>query len=268
MSNSDPLETCDKAINAVQRLQSSISKCNSNQIAATDLKFQAKGVSLAWFKSFRPDILPYLKVDDLSLIDKLLQELLDYSSRSVTKLKYLSLLKGLKKGILSIRPNLLTCNTGNINFGSRSSPPDFSTLVKDVRMVEILLNRWNETCKCITAGAPLAAMVMMGSLLESLFVAKVNSLQDKSSCFTCKTTPKDKVGTPYQLKEWTLKNYIDVFHELVWIRHTARDLSIVIRDYRNFVHPYKELTQGISIEEEDIQLMWAVFENMAKQILK
>src|SRR5262249_7683631 len=120
-------------------------------------------------------------------------------------------------------------------------PPDFSSLAADDKMKEILSRRWYECQRCIKAGAHLAATVMMGGLLEALFVARANRLDDKAPLFKATATPIDaKTKKPLALTEWTLRPYIDVGSELGWITRSGKDVAAVLRDYRNYVHPEKE----------------------------
>ena len=66
---------------------------------------------------------------------------------------------------------------------------------------------------------------MMGGLLEGLLLARVNSESNKSPIFTASAAPKDKQGKTLQLKEWTLRNYIAVAHELKWISQPIKDIG-------------------------------------------
>ncbi len=83
--------------------------------------------------------------------------------------------------------------------------------------------------KCVTVGAPLSAVVMMGGMLEGLRLARVNQLKDKSPVFKAANAPKDKAGNPLKLNEWGLKNYLDVAHEFAWISKTTRDVGEVVQ---------------------------------------
>ncbi len=134
-------------------------------------------------------------------------------------------------------------------------------------MQAILTRRWQETTLCLGAGAHLAATVMMGAMLEALLLSRVNHLSDKSSLFKTKSCPKDKKsGKPLSLQRWTLQHYIDAAREMGWIRQAARDVSVVLRDYRNYIHPSKELSHGARIEKEDSDMFWVVFQSLASQI--
>ena len=54
--------------------------------------------------------------------------------------------------------------------------PKFEPLISDPKMQAILIKRWQECVICVESGAPLAATVMMGGLLEGLLLAKINQL--------------------------------------------------------------------------------------------
>jgi hypothetical protein len=53
-------------------------------------------------------------------------------------------------------------------------------------MQEILARRWSEVHACIGANANLAATVMMGGLLETLLLARINVVVNKAAIFTAK----------------------------------------------------------------------------------
>jgi hypothetical protein len=149
------------------------------------------------------------------------------------------------------------------------SPPTFESLVADPAMRRVLTRRWDECTRCVAAGAPLAATVMMGGLLEALLLARVHRLTDKSAVFGASSTPRDgKTGKPLMLQEWTLRHYIDVAHELSWISSSAKDLGEVVRDYRNYIHPHKELTHGVHIDHHDARLFWEVAKGISRQLLE
>ena len=134
-------------------------------------------------------------------------------------------------------------------------------------MQAILRRRWKETSLCLKAGAHLAATVMMGGMLEAFLLARVNHLSDRSPLFNTSACPKSKrTGKPLPLQEWTLQHYIDVAHKMGWIREAARDVGVVLRDYRNYIHPAKELSHGVKIEKEDSDIFWVVFQKLVNQI--
>jgi hypothetical protein len=110
---------------------------------------------------------------------------------------------------------------------------------------------------------------MMGGLLEALLLSRVHRHPDKSAVFKAASAPRDsKTAKPLMLQEWTLRNYIDVAHELGWITSSAKDLGEVVRDYRNYIHPHKELTHGVHLGDHDARLFWEVAKGISRQLLE
>jgi hypothetical protein len=183
--------------------------------------------------------------------------------------RYDSLLKSIRKELVDVRNYTLTVSQNNAERTTADEPPKFDPLIADARMRDILTNRWLECCTCLTSGAPLAATVMMGGLLEALLLARINKEQNKTSIFTATTAPKDKsTGKTLPLKDWTLRHFIDVTHELNWISQSAKDVGEVLRDYRNYVHPYKEFSHGVRLREDDASLFWEISKGIARQVIK
>ena len=59
----------------------------------------------------------------------------------------------------------------------------------------------------------------------------------------------------------------DVANELGWIKQSAKDVGQVLRDYRNYIHPEKELSHGITVDGRDTSMFVTVFCSMAEQII-
>src|SRR5208282_3762599 len=111
--------------------------------------------------------------------------------------------------------------TGSATVGSTADPPPaFTPLISDPKMQTILQKRWQECVICVKSGAPLGATVMMGGILEGLLLARINQLPNQAPVHTAATAPRDKTGKTLLLKDWGLKNFIDVAHELKWITTT------------------------------------------------
>jgi hypothetical protein len=109
---------------------------------------------------------------------------------------------------------------------------------------------------------------MMGGLLEALLMARVNQLKDKSQLFKLKCIPIDKeTNKPLQLQKWMLQIYIDVAHEMNWISQSAKDVGEHLRDYRNYIHPYKELAGDGEITLGDAKMNWVIAKAIAREVL-
>lgn len=262
----------DSAIKEIERLRKTFERSNTAQVRSDDEKQAAKATALAYFNSHRKIVTSILEGDRIKEIDGEYRGLLALVSRATLRSKYLATFKFIRKLLIQIQSDdaiALAAEPAAPQAVTSDTPPAFTPLVADIKMQRILVNRWLECSKCVDGDAPLAAIVMMGGLLEGLLLAKVNQLPDKKPVFTAASAPKDsRTGNPLRLNDWGLKDYISVAHELGWISRTTRDVGEVVRDYRNYIHPQKEHSHGISISAEDARTMWEIAKNVARQILK
>jgi hypothetical protein len=230
------------------------------QINSVEVRGHMKAVAEAWFRAYRAAA----PGQDLSHIDTGFRAIYTASEQLPSTRKIRKLVKALRADIVSLQTALIAAPAPNL---AVDPPPPF-TSVPDPVMQQVLTRRWNECVICLSAGAPMAATVMMGGLLESLFLARVNREPNQTPIFMANAAPKDgRTGKPKSLKEWGLANYIAVAHELGWISQAANDVSDVLRDYRNYIHPQKELSSQAALTPEDARMFWAVAKEMAARLL-
>ena len=77
----------------------------------------------------------------------------------------------------SVKGHLVTLRSSGVLVAPSTEPaqPQFHLLISDPKMLGILDRRWKETLACQRVGADLAATVMLGSLLEALFLARITA---------------------------------------------------------------------------------------------
>lgn len=257
----------DLVLNEIISLQRNLRKKSLLQVRSSNEKRGIKAVCYAWINNHRTLFSKHFSTIEFNEIEDLYASILKSSDLSTSRSKYFSMLKELRK-LLSEYRSLAMSTTSNIRSSTPDLPPSFSRLIPDIQMQEILKNRWNECVTCVIYKAPLAAIVMMGGLMEGLLLAKINSQTDKSKVFCSKYAPKDKTGNILPLKEWRLKDYIDVAHNLNWISKSAKDVSIVVRDYRNYIHPHKEFSHGVNLNSADARIFWEISKEISKQLLE
>ncbi len=260
-------QALDDAIRRCDFLQAMLRKKNTRQVWAEDERGTIKATCLAWFNNQNPKISPQLDSGALAPADTIYNRILRASEQAGSRSQYQLSLKRLRAQLLEIRTKQMVAASRTI--ATADVVPSFAVLIPDPKMQGILERRWNECVLCIHAPAPMAATVMMGGLLEGLLLARVNKESNQQPIFTAAGAPKDrKTGKPLPLKDWTLKNFIDVVHELGWISQSAKDVGAVLRDYRNYIHPQKELSHGITLTSEDTLILWEVAKSISKQLLK
>lgn len=264
-----PADSIEACLRELERARGRAQQMQGIQIRRADDRDYLKAVAYSWFKSHRPVISAVLDEGALEPVDALLKGVLDAADRSSAKRTYLDALREARDAIGALRVATLVPVTPTPTTSAVfDASPDFSALASDPAMKGILSRRWKECQDCIRAGAPLAATVMMGGLLEALFVARANVMQNKSPLFRAKATPLDaKTKRPLPLTEWTLRPYIDVGAELGWISRSGKDVATVLRDYRNYVHPEKERSHGVTLSNDDASMFWDVTKSLAKQLL-
>ena len=194
--------------------------------------------------------------------------ILNSTAKYAARQTYLDALKDAKTALLAIRAAALTAPATPTVGNTDDLAPDFSPLAWNQEMRDILTRRWHECCKCVKADAHLAAIVMMGGLLEALFVARANKMTEKTSLVNATSAPKDKTtGKTLIYQEWMLDSYIKVAHELKWITESAKDAADVLKEYRNYVHPEKERRHGIVLALNDSSIFWQVTKALVRQLL-
>jgi hypothetical protein len=257
--------SADDAIRELDRLRRAIKKGRGGQVRNAEERTQIKATALAWFHGNRTQIAEQMGEERLEEVDLGYRRLIDCSERTVNRTTYDGLFSALRSQLGEIRGVLLVPRPRTQS--SSDAPPDFSGLVSDREMQNVLERRWTECVTCISAEAPLAATVMMGGLLEGLLLAKVNTHPHQSQIFKATGAPRNKAGQTLQLRDWTLKHYLDVAHELQWISRSAHDVGAVLRDYRNYVHPQKELSHGVVLSKQDAMVWWEVAKSVARELL-
>lgn len=256
----------DLALSEVDGARKRISGRKSKQITQADVLDYVKSVAYSWFRSHRPSLEKRLPITAVSSVGAPLQRVLDATTKASARTTYLAAFGDAKKALTSLRSDALTAPTHVVS--ANDPPPDFSPLASDAVMRGILIRRWEECQRCLRAEAHLAATVMMGGFLEALFVARANQLRDKSSLFRARATPIDqKTKKPLPLSEWTLRPYIEVGQELGWISRSGKEVAAVLRDYRNYIHPEKERSHGVTLNVHDSSMFWQLAKSLTQQLL-
>lgn len=109
--------------------------------------------------------------------------------------------------------------------------------IQDHKFKRILIRDYGEVNNCIKAKAYKSVLVLSGSIIEALLLEFLTS--NPPTGYT-----KSKIN---KLKFIEL---IDLSEQIDLISKTTKDLSSVIREYRNYIHPSKELRTASDINED------------------
>jgi len=262
-------EAIDAAIGEVTIARGRVSKVQSRQVRGNDDVALLKATAQTWFHTHRPVVVGGAPSVDLSAIDNNYTITLDATAKFAAKTTYLKALGFAKGALIAARSLALVAPPPGPTANTDDLAPDFSPLAGNQQMRDILTRRWHECAKCVKAEAHLAAIVMMGGLLEALFVARANKMPDKTPLTAATNAPKDKAtGRTTNYQDWMLDSYIKVGCELKWITESAKDVADKLKEYRNFIHPAKELRYGVTLGLNDSSIFWQVTKALTRQLLQ
>jgi hypothetical protein len=144
--------------------------------------------------------------------------------------------------------------------------PSLSKLTTSTPGLEgILTDRWAEAQKCQNAGAFLAAVVMMGSILEGLLLAVAHDR--RADCYKAAAAPRRKDGTVPPIQDWKLSQLIDVAVELGLLKTDRGKFGHALRDSRNVVHPWQHMATAANYDEATCRTCWHVLNASIEDLL-
>jgi len=261
-------QALESAIKEVSQARARINKVKSVQVRNADDVDMMSATAQAWFYTHRPVVVSEAPNADLAEVDEHYTTVLNAATKHASRHTYLSALKDTKVALIGVRASIISAHPLVASHGTDDLAPDFSPLAGNVQMRDILTLRWHECLKCVSVEAHLAAIVMMGGMLEALFVARANALPDKAVLITSSLAPKDKdTGKTLDYQKWMLDSYIKVGKELKWITESAMAVADVLKDYRNFIHPAKQLRYRLILDSNDSSLFWQVTKSLTRQLL-
>jgi len=131
----------------------------------------------------------------------------------------------------------------------------------------ILAGRLKEARQGLEANNPLSVIFMCGSILEGLLLAVAQ--QNPKQFNTCNISPKDEEGKVLPFNRWSLSQFIDVANELGYLDIDIKKFSHVLRDFRNYIHPFEELKSGFTPTPETakvcLQVLRATIVSLQKE---
>ncbi len=145
--------------------------------------------------------------------------------------------------------------------------PDMTKITSTMPgLKEVISDRWLELQKCQHVGAYLSAVVLMGSVLEGLLLARAN--MDLAKAIKSHKAPKGKGGGNKAIQDWNLSSLIDVAVDVGWLKTDRGKFSHALRESRNVVHPWVQIMQNTSFDEATCRTCWEVLTASVDDLLK
>lgn len=122
----------------------------------------------------------------------------------------------------------------------------------DSVITETLNIRFDEIKKCMTIKAPISVIFLSGSSLEGILLGIAS--KHPRNFNQSNSSPKDKEGKVKPYHEWTLSNFIDTAHEIGLLKEDVKKFSHSLRDFRNYIHPYEQVSARFNPDEHTAKI--------------
>lgn len=141
----------------------------------------------------------------------------------------------------------------------------------DSGVVKILNSRLKEINQNIKTGAALSVIIMCGSVLEGIFLGIATSKMKEFNMSNASPKNKDS-GKVLPFYEWSLSSFINVAHDINLIGLDVKKYSHSLRDFRNYIHPYEQLSSRFDPDIEtakiSFQVLKAAIADLEKRVSK
>lgn len=146
------------------------------------------------------------------------------------------------------RPRIVVCDPALAHPGQQAPvelKATMADIIREPRIAALLQRRLDEARTCYANGAHVAAIIMLGSLLEGVLLTVI---EERDASLLRGKNP-DFIG---------LKALIDICHEAGWIDVDVERFSQALREYRNFVHPRAEFREAHTPDRDTLTVSWYV----------
>ena len=133
-------------------------------------------------------------------------------------------------------------------------------------IADILNIRFQEIKKCLNADAPMSVIFLCGSTLEGILLGIALKFPREFNMSIA--APKDKEDKVKTFPNWTLNNLIDVACEVGFLNEDVKKFSHSLRDFRNYIHPYEQMSSNFNPDNHTAKISWHVLKAAIFQIAK
>lgn len=200
----------------------------------------------------------FWEIESDQLVGQVLSELLDiwaysHNPEGDNQLRY----QKCREAISRLTGNVPKADVSPNDFLDRKIDlPDLSRLRIDATVTLILQKRLSEIEKGLRLGTSLSVIFMCGSILEGVLLG--TALNDPKSFNQSTCSPKDKAGKVKMLHEWSLSQLIDVACDLKLMKLDVKKFSHALRDFRNYIHPYEQMSSGFNPDAQTAEICFQV----------
>ena len=141
---------------------------------------------------------------------------------------------------------------------------DVNQIPVDEVLKPVLERRMAEMKSCFMSKAYLSVIFMAGSMLEGILLSLAN--QNLRAFNQATIAPKNKEGKVKAFHDWTLNDLINVTHEIGILKKDVAKFSHILRDFRNYIHPYQQMSERFFPDENTAKICMQVMKGALLQI--
>ncbi|MGA0556808.1 hypothetical protein ACO2Q8_09170 [Larkinella sp. VNQ87] len=141
---------------------------------------------------------------------------------------------------------------------------NLDALSLDSLITDVIKLRFEEIKICLRNNAPLSTIFLIGSTLEGILLGTALLYPQKYN--QSKSSPKDKNGGVKPFHLWTLSNLIDVSNEIGLLKQDVKKFSHSLRDFRNYIHPYEQISSQFNPDKHTARICWQVLNAAVYQL--
>lgn len=134
--------------------------------------------------------------------------------------------------------------------------PNIRKLPIEAMAVPVIESRLNEARTTMGAGAYLSTIFLCGSVLEAVLLGAAQN--DPARFNRASASPKTGDGSVKRFHDWSLAQFIDVGCEAGLLKPDVKKFSHGLRDFRNFIHPYEQMSSGFTPDEHTAKVCFQV----------
>jgi len=127
-------------------------------------------------------------------------------------------------------------------------------------MLEILQRDLRECAIAVVARQDKMATIMCGSIIEALLMLKIKERGIVK--YDISAVNKGRKASNYPVSEMGLSELLHVVDKENILDKSGYHLGHYIRDYRNVVHPAKEIRMSEEVNHENVLTMWSILKRL------
>lgn len=145
----------------------------------------------------------------------------------------------------------------------------FDKSIDDIRLdyniTEILKIRMIEAESNMKVGCSLSAIILIGSIAEGILLGVATKYPRIFNMANSAPTNRND-GRVKPFNAWTLNNLIEVAYELDIIHEDVKKFSHVLREFRNYIHPYQQLCSKFNPDIDTAAICLQVLKALIAQV--